>query len=52
MIVYYITIYTLKGKRCKELGIEVLIDDDIKGVILGCTKYNIPLIDTNEISSL
>ena len=41
-----------KGKRCKELGIEVLIDDDIKGVILGCTKYNIPLINTNEISSL
>ncbi len=40
MIVYYITIYTLKGKRCKELGIEVLIDDDIKGVTIDRYKRN------------
>jgi len=41
-----------KGKICSEYNIEVLIDDDIKNVILGCNKYNINLIDTNDINSL
>lgn len=38
-----------KGKICKENNISVLIDDLPEDVILGCNKYRIKFIDTNEI---
>ena len=37
--------YTIKGKRCRELGIPVLVDNDIPRSKPGCDKYNIRLID-------
>ena len=37
-----------KGKVCKQMGIPVLIDDDIRSVKRGCEKYGIKLIDANQ----
>ena len=36
---------TIKGKRCHELGIPVLVDDNISRSKMGCDKYGIELID-------
>lgn len=37
-----------KGRVCKQMGIPVLIDDDLQSVKRGCEKYGIKLIDANQ----
>jgi len=37
--------FTIKGKRCHDLGIPVLVDDNIKRSEIGCKKYGIKIID-------
>jgi hypothetical protein len=38
--------YTWKGKVCSEMGLEVLVDDNMEHTLPGCIKYGIPLINS------
>ena len=38
-----------KGLRCKELGIEVLIDDDTHAVKMGCGEHGIVHIHPDDL---
>jgi predicted P-loop ATPase/GTPase len=41
--------YEIKGKRCHEFGIPVLVDDNIKRSEMGCKKYGIELINPLDL---
>lgn len=41
--------YTIKGKVCHDLGIPVLVDDNILRSKMGTDKYNIKIIDPREL---
>ncbi|WP_172799940.1 hypothetical protein, partial [Croceicoccus bisphenolivorans] len=38
-----------KGKTCQQLGIEVLVDDDLTSVWPGCSQYKIAYIHPDAI---